>query len=224
MAWPRGRPRRAIQPHWTILCPGFSLDTHDLTGLEGPVVAVTEALFKDAPITHWCHPEGPLHWFQERCRSYGPRIIELGGVELWCGKGHRIKFDRWRVVGRDSFFTQVPWRAIKDDLTLLDLARLLALALPHHWTRDAFARGPTFVSVLRAMVAGAREIDLYGCDMEGRANWVAGSPRANRRSDEWWMLRWKRERRLIADLQAFCDSRQVRLTLHPARRAAARAG
>lgn len=215
-AWPRGRPRKA-QEHWTILCPGYSLSTWELRDLEPPVVAITEAIFADAPVTHWCHPEGPLHWFQERCRSYGPRILELGGVELWCGKGHRLKYTWWRLRDQAGHFTQVPWRLIRDDLTLLDISRSLGLALPKHWKSDAFARGPTFVAIFRAMLSGAREIDVYGCDMDGRSNWVEGEPRYNRRSDEWWMMRWKRERRLMADLEAFAASRAVRLTRHTER-------
>jgi hypothetical protein len=140
-------------------------------------------------------------------------------VIVWAGKEHYHRWTWWRLPLGQGEWWPVPFEAIEDDQTAHEMLVSLGLPIPQHWARDSFSKGPTVWATLRAMLQGARRIELYGCDLDGTNNYDArsGRPIPNRRSYEWWQRRWRREERIMADLADACRLLHVTLERVPAR-------
>ena len=183
-----------------ILCPGKSLkDTLPKRWVWSGkprydrVVAVTDAIFADAPIDVWCFQEGPKHTWSHRYKRWGHRVLELKPT-LWVYKGLQ---DPWRYK----------WHLPKEmkilDRSVIDLSRELPWGGAEWRNKEDqlwknWMRATIFHAVLATMVEGATEIEMFGCDNKGHCNYDPrdASELENRRTHEHWNTRWEKEKEI----------------------------
>ena len=144
------------------------------------VVAVTDAIFADAPIDTWCFYENPKRKADWRYKRWSDRVFELMPI-LWVYtnlKPYWIKlwgYPEEKVIGRDIQFS---W----DDKSV----------------DTSWVCFSVFHAVLAAMLEGAKTIDVFGCDNEGYCNYDPrdGSEISNMRKKITWDRRWEKEKRV----------------------------
>ena len=190
----------------TVLCPGASLRTFSSSDLlDGPVVAVTDGLFADLPITHWCYQEPPREVGGSRYKAYYPRLEELQPV-IWTGKSMGPTWEPWGLSVQ-----------IVDDKRMEDLARELGwdeLVMVDHCIRNrgksdgtvlvenmrgSMLRCSVFYAIARCLVEGAEEVKIIGSDMDGHANYhpKTGEPLVHQQHPRYWETRWREEREIM---------------------------
>jgi hypothetical protein len=216
---------------FAILCPGKSLKdtlprnihsfwTRQKGGnrMYGRVIAVTDGLFADAPITTFCFVEGPNHPHQPRYVHYYPRLKELANrgtmKELWAGPNLLERWNRWKLKEIGVSITSEDWDVEKDGPYWKHLLSQFPFK-PEAWLdrKGGFLPGcgNSFFSALAlSIIHGATRIDVYGHDREGYKNYdprtgagvvfdLPPAPIKNiaTRSKEWWEKRWVTEKVLF---------------------------
>ena len=136
-----------------ILCPGPSLvDANPDWDQYGCILAVTDAILKDAPSTHWSFAED-----FKATRAVRARLAELDPVLLLrsprkCKLGHvkvKVKVRHWAA--------RIPWGS-------------------KGWVTDSGAKAHpalqnSFFSGLSWLLAqGPSSVDIYGQDLDGDSN------------------------------------------------------
>lgn len=177
-----------------ILCPGPSLKkTIPKEWRYGRVVAVTDAIFADAPITHWCHTENPK--LKQRL-AYTERILELQPI-IW-GRDEFAK--RWRVMMHLQDY---------EHFELEHHYKTTVKRLPYTTEIDPWSHGPTFHALARCIADGFTHIDLYGSDWRGENNYhpVTGGVLGRCSKDPG--NRWRGELALFARVQKEAHSHGV---------------
>lgn len=198
-----------------ILCPGPTLTKtvpQEWGGFD-QIVAVTDAIFLDAPHTAWCFQEGPGHPHQERYRRYHARWEELQ-VPIWCVKGGG---DRWKYNWR------IPEDKIVDDADIKDLIRAFPYESRRWWSKSRngvrpFAGSSMFHALARLIVMGSKDIHIFGADMDGYGNVDprTGKIEISKRVANWWDDRWNFERNLLADAQREAGLHGISITKYEA--------
>jgi hypothetical protein len=192
-----------------ILSPGPSLPITipKEWALYSEVVAVTDALFADAPFTAWCFQEGPGHPHQARYRRYRER---LGELPVWCVKGAS---DRW------VNHWKMPPEQVFDEFSILDLLEKLPYKSKKWWSKTRnnvrpFGGSSMFYALARLIASGSKDIHVFGSDFDGYGNIDPRTKKVevNKRHPDWWNDRWRHERNLLADLVREAGENGVSIT------------
>jgi len=198
-----------------ILCPGPTLrkTIPDDWDLFEEVVAVTDGIFADAPITAWSFQEGPGHPHQERYQRYHARLEELA-LPVWCVKGSR---DRWIHKWR------IPEERVFDEFSIQELVAGLPYKSKKWWSKARndvrpFGGSSMFYALARLLLEGSKDIHIYGADMDGCGNFDPrnGKAEPNTRHPDWWRDRWVLERNLLLDLMEEAGPKGVSILVYKA--------
>lgn len=198
-----------------ILSPGPSLSKTIPKSWKtfGQIIAVTDAIFADAPFTSWTFQEGPGHPNQNRYKRYCERFTALK-IPVWCVKGSA---DRWT-----NHWT-LDKTLVLDEFSILDLLDQLPYKTKHWRSRrkggvQPYGGSSMFYSLARAMVNGATDIHVYGSDFDGCGNVDprTGEIAFNRRVEEWWKDRWEYEKNLLLNLQEETAKHGISITIYTA--------
>jgi hypothetical protein len=199
-----------------ILCPGPSLRSTIPSSwdLFNQVVAVTDGIFANAPLSAWCYQEGPGHPHQERYRHYAGTLKELL-VPVWCVKGSASQWiERWGIQGD----------LVSDEYDIFDLLNKLPYT-SKKWISTArknvrpFGGSSMFYALARLLAEGSRDIHIYGCDFDGYGNFDprTGLAEVSPRAKAWWTDRWTLERNLLEDLMEEAGPHGISITVYRAK-------
>lgn len=213
-----------------ILCPGPSLrDTipKNWVWKKKPrfdkVVAVTDAIFADAPIDAWAYQEGPQHKHQGRYQRYGARVMEIE-PEMWVIRGSGENWiNKWTLpkewVKDDLYVSDMvdafPWKAEAWLVGKRKRRGKIGVHKPNEVIRE-YGCTSAFYAIARCIHMGCTGIHIYGCDMEGQANFSPkdGSPWCPKRGPKWWNERWSYERPMMKDVISEARKNGVEIVRH----------
>lgn len=161
--------------NWTLLAPGPSLRmwSVDTMFLDGPVVAINNAILAPIPIDFWICQD-PAAKFQSLWETMDPD--RRRSILVWCKYRHE---DAWKKLG---------FRTWGHPDTETEFQQEFVPSAP---SRCAYG-GLTATAALARMVGnGATYIRVYGMDLEGIGYGYGIDNRS--RQDAQWSARWKHE-------------------------------
>lgn len=189
------------EKRWAILCPGPSLV--DVSHIEGRmVVAVNHAiLYPGEFMGAWVVHDPPVNLYRRspQVQSAITDKLAITKAEIWCNEAHAYLYrGLWPLSSVDPHLRS-PRAAIEGYCGYSsETSELQSLG----------------IAIAKAVSRGAREITLYGVDMEGAHDHDPrdGSPLPNRLPSSAWEARWQREHVWLQRLKAWLfEHRGVRI-------------
>lgn len=171
---------------WNILCPGPSLHAAEVgRSTSAATVALNAAINYRGGCDYWCVQDPPqgFDWFaqfKDAYRAWKPT--------LW-----------WEERTLRDVPLRLPWlsRAVVEDTEATKRQRHL-LGWREVDVYSIWFNRSLWTAVLKCVLAGAKEIRLFGSDMTGFADYdpATGAAMPNGKPREWWDSRWAEERRI----------------------------
>lgn len=184
---------------WTILAPGPSLETwkEDEIIAPGPVIGLNSGVLSPLHTDFWCMQDDARQ-FVHVAETFD--LPKKQKVIIWCREEYT---DFWRNLGyrvwphpdEETEFREEFWK----NPIPVDYGSLSCFTLS--------------VAVIRAIAYGAKDINIYGCDMDGKG-YSFNAVDMRQRNDEVWRRRWETELTLFDRLLKLVNSVGVKLIRH----------
>ena len=178
-----------------ILCPGRSVLGAQYKRKGWTTVAVNAAVTHPRGCEVWSCIEGLHRKWWDQCRYYSHGEPK----EIWSINGPAMTMPKNAWAKTTGKFVGLPG-------SLESYEQSFPWALP-------WPKGTINWTIGAVLARGAKEILLWGCDLNGTNSWNPGrqEPISNERTAEWWLERQEKERAWMEALAAGLKTRGIKL-------------
>lgn len=191
-------------PDWVIACPGPSLDTASLKGLQVfPIIAVDgAAAHPTLPYDLWAAWDRPRA-VHERCLTRA-RVQQPTILTNWVNAGAWEDLVEAELTTTSAIEPRVLGQHKTHD------------KIPMHWSAARLDRAPSWLMALRFAVfrGGATRIHFLGLDLAGEG-YALDLPDLRQRTPDEWEGRWTGERRILEAARHLCSIAEIELVGAP---------
>lgn len=180
---------------WSVLAPGPSLAkwTRSTFKVDGPVVAVNNAVLAPLPVDFWCCQDIAPKF--EPIWSKWPKDDRSLGPVIWC-KGHHAH--KWADLGFRVWTHPDPEVLFKSTYKIPSEPKV------------GFVNLTITTAIGRAAGHGAKHIKVYGMDMAG-VGYGYGQDLQRNRKPKAWPGRWKGEKPIMDNVLKIMEKMGVKV-------------